>query len=69
MKKRDREPIDLDDLTAKIRAWQKRHNTPEKVAAAHRKVLLDRVVQSMAFEGEQVSKARLKSLLKRRKNT
>ena len=50
-------------LNAKLRRWQKRHATPEKVAAAHRKVLLERVSQSMAFENQPVSTDRLKTLL------
>lgn len=32
-----------------LKEWRQRHNTPAKVAAAHRKVLLERVSQSMAF--------------------
>ena len=60
-------PLDMKKLDAKLRQWQKRHDTPAKVAEAHRKVLLDRVVQSMAFENEPVSMARLKTLLKERK--
>ena len=60
-------PLDMKKLDAKLRQWQKRHDTPAKVAEAHRKVLLDRVVQSMAFENEPVSMARLKTLLKKRK--
>ena len=55
-------PLDLKKVDAKLRQWQKRHDTPAKVAAAHRKVILDRVVQSMAFENEPVSTARLKTL-------
>jgi hypothetical protein len=57
----------LAELTAGIRAWQRQHNTPEKVAAAHRSVLLERVVQSMAFEKEPVSMERLMALLAARK--
>jgi hypothetical protein len=59
--------LDMKKLDAKLRQWQKRHDTPAKVAEAHRKVLLDRAVQSMAFENEPVSMARLKTLLKERK--
>jgi len=61
--------LDLDALNARLRRWQGRHDTWQKVAADHRKVLLDRVVQSMAFENEPVSMARLKALLKARKRT
>lgn len=64
MKSRPPQPLDIKELDAKLRQWQKRHDTPEKVAAAHRKVLLERVVQSMAFENEPVSMARLKTILK-----
>jgi len=59
--------LTLKNLDAKLRRWQKRHDTPEKVGAAHRKVLLQRVVESMAFENEPVSMARLKALLKKQK--
>ena len=53
--------MNTDELDAKLRAWREEHNTPEKVAAAHKKVLLDRVVQSMAFENQPVSMNRLSS--------
>jgi hypothetical protein len=55
-------PINADELDAKLRVWREEHNTPEKVAATHRKVLLDRVVQSMAFENQPLSMERLKTL-------
>jgi len=51
------------DLVKKLRRWQKRHDSPAKVAAMHRQVLLERVVESMAFENEPVTMARLRSLL------
>lgn len=54
------------DLVKKLRCWQKRHDNPLKVAAMHRQVLLERVVESMAFENEPVTVARLRSLLKSR---
>jgi hypothetical protein len=54
------------DLVKKLRHWQKRHDSPTKVAAAHRRVLLERVVESMAFENEPVTMAHLRSLLKSR---
>ena len=53
---------DLAKADSKLRAWRTRHNTPAKVAAAHRKVLLERVSQSMAFENQPVSTDRLKTL-------
>jgi len=64
MKKATPPPIDLAKANAKLRAWRKKYDTPEKVAALHRKAILDYVVQSIAFEGQPVSKARLKVLLK-----
>lgn len=67
MRIQNKTPMDLAELNAKLWVWQKRHDTPEKVAAAHRKVLLERVVQSMAFENQAVSIERLKTLLKTRK--
>jgi|APDOM4702015248_1054824.scaffolds.fasta_scaffold570229_1 uncharacterized membrane protein len=54
--------MSADELDAKLRAWREEHDTPAKVAATHRKVLLDRVVQSMAFENQPVSRDRLKTL-------
>jgi hypothetical protein len=57
-------PIDLNQANERLQAWRKKYDTPEKVAAQHRKKILDWVVESMAFEGEPVSKARLKALLK-----
>ena len=54
-------PMNADELDAKLRAWREQHNTPEKIAAAHQNVLLDRVVQSMAFENQPVSMERLKT--------
>ena len=56
------EPIDLAQAEARLQRWRKQHNTPAKVAAAHRKVLLERVSQSMAFENQPVSTDRLKTL-------
>lgn len=55
--------MNADELDAKLRAWREQHDTPGKVAAAHRKVLLDRVVQSMAFENQPISMERLKTLV------
>jgi hypothetical protein len=51
-----------DELNAKLRAWREEYNTPEKIALTHRKVLLERVSQSMAFENQPVSAERLKTL-------
>ena len=66
MKKPKSHAIDLEKLNAKLWKWQRQHNTPAKVAAAHRKVIPDRVIQSMSFENEPVSIARLKALLKKK---
>jgi hypothetical protein len=55
--------MNADELDARLRVWREAHNTPTKVSAAHRKVLLDRVVESMAFEGQPVSLAWLKSVI------
>jgi len=64
MKKAPSLRIDLAKADAKLRVWRKKYNTPEKVAALHRKAILKHVVQSMNFEGQSVSMARLKALLK-----
>ena len=56
--------IDLAKADANLRAWRKKYNTPEKVTALHRKAILKHVLQSMAFEGQPVSRPRLKALLK-----
>lgn len=61
--------VDLAKANAKLRAWRKKYNAPEKVAAQHRKRILGRVVESMAFEGEPVSQSRLKALLKKEKES
>lgn len=57
------EPVDLDALETKFRQWRSQHKTPGTVIAAHREVLLERVAQSMTFEGEPITVARLKILL------
>ena len=66
MKKASPPDIDLARADGKLHAWRKKYDTPEKMAALHRKVILKHVVQSMAFEGQPVSMARLKSLLKQK---
>ena len=55
MNQKPNQPIDLAQAEARLQQWCSRHNTPVKVAAAHRKVLLERVSQSMAFENQPVS--------------
>jgi hypothetical protein len=63
MDQKPTQPIDPAQADARLQQWRSRHNTPAKVAAAHRKVLLERVSQSMAFENQQVSMDRLKTLM------
>jgi len=62
MEQTPNQPIDLVQADARLQEWRKQHNTPVKVVAAHRKVLLERVSQSMAFENQPVSTDRLKIL-------
>jgi hypothetical protein len=62
MNQKSNQLIDLAQAEARLQQWRSRHNTPAKVAAAHRKVLLERVSQSMAFENQPVSTDRLKIL-------
>ena len=62
MNQKSNQPIDLAQAEARLQQWRSQHNTPAKVAAAHRKVLLERVSQSMAFENQLVSTDRLKIL-------
>ena len=50
-------------LEARFRLWRAAHKTPSTVLDAHREVLLERVSQSMTFEGEPVAVSRLKTLL------
>lgn len=57
------DPGDLDVLEAKFRQWRAQHKTPVTVVAAHREVILERVAQSMTFEGEPITVPRLKILL------
>ena len=52
MKQANPPPIDFTKADAKLRAWRKKYDTPEKVAFLHRKAILKHVVQSMAFEGQ-----------------
>ena len=54
MDQKPNQPIDLAQADARLQQWRSRHNTPAKVAATHRKVLLERVSQSMAFENQPV---------------
>lgn len=63
MNQKSNQPIDLVQAEVRLQQWRSRHNTPAKVAAAHRKVLLERVSQSMAFENQPVSTDRLKILM------
>lgn len=62
MKQKPNQPIDLAQSEARLRQWRQQHDTPAKVAAAHRKVLLERVSQSMAFENQPVSTDHLRDL-------
>ena len=62
MNQKPNQPIELAQADARLQQWRALHNTPAKVAAAHRKVLLERVSQSMAFENQPVSTDRLKIL-------
>ena len=62
MDQQSNQPINLAQADQRLQQWRSRHNTPAKVAAAHRKVLLERVSQSMAFENQPVSTERLKTL-------
>ena len=57
-------PVDLAQAEVFLEQWRKSHNTPAKVVAAHRKVLLQRVSESMAFENQPVSTDRLKELMR-----
>lgn len=49
--------MDTDELDAKLCARREELNTPEKVMAMHRNVLLNRVVQSMALRTSRSAKA------------
>lgn len=59
----DGDPIDLEALETKFRRWRAEHKTPDTIVAAHRAVILERVAQSMTFEGEPITVTRLKLLL------
>ncbi len=54
---------DREALDARFRRWRAAHRTPSTVLDAHREVILERVSQSMAFEGEPVTVSRLRTLL------
>jgi hypothetical protein len=62
MNQKSNQPIDPAQADARLQQWRSQHNTPAKLASAHRKVLLERVSQSMAFENQPVSTDRLKTL-------
>jgi hypothetical protein len=62
MKQKSKHPLDPTQLNARLRQWREKHDTPAKLAAAHRKVLLERVSQSMAFDGQPISVERLRIL-------
>jgi hypothetical protein len=62
MNQKSNQSINRTQADARLQQWRALHNTPAKVAAAHRKVLLERVSQSMAFENQPVSMDRLKIL-------
>ena len=66
MKKTRILPLNYGKTDTMLRAWRKKYDRPEKVAALHRKAILKQVAQSMAFEGQPVCMARLKALLKRK---
>lgn len=69
MNQKPNQPIDLAQAEARLQQWRKQHDTPAKVAAAHRKVLLERVSQSMAFENQPVSEDTLTRLFESLKPT
>lgn len=54
---------DREALDARFRRWRAAHRTPSTVLDAHREVILERVSQSMTFEGEPVTVSRLRTLL------
>ncbi|HJU05770.1 MAG TPA: hypothetical protein VJ692_11520 [Nitrospiraceae bacterium] len=62
MNQRTSQPMDPTQANTLLHQWRSRHNTPAKVAAAHRKILLERVSHSMAFENQPVSMERLRTL-------
>jgi hypothetical protein len=62
MSQESNQPIDLAQAEARLQQWRNKHKTPAKLAAAHRKVLLERVSQSMAFDGQPISVERLRIL-------
>lgn len=55
--------VDLDAVNARFRQWRAHHRTPSTVRVAHQEVMLERVAQSMAFEGDPITVTRLKALL------
>ena len=62
MEKNERSPIALAQANLLLDQWRSKHGTLEKVAAAHRKVMLDRVIQSLSCEDPSQDKVRLKAL-------
>lgn len=62
----NKKPINMTEADERLRQWRRKHDTPAKVAAAHRAVLLQRVSESMAFEGQSARTERLKILFGRK---
>ena len=55
--------IELPQADVRLARWRNHQNTPEKLAAWHRQVVLDRVAASMAFEKQPVDLERLRRLI------
>jgi fido (protein-threonine AMPylation protein) len=55
--------IKLPQADVRLTRWRHHQNTPEKLAAWHRKVVLERVAESMAFENQPVDVERVRRLI------
>ncbi|MDN5941463.1 MAG: Fic family protein [Nitrospira sp.] len=55
--------IELPQADVRLARWRHLQNTPEKLAAWYRQVVLERVAESMAFENQPVDLERLRKLI------
>lgn len=69
MTKATLQPVNLTQANAKLRRWQQEHADLATRQALYRGRILDWVVESMKFENEPVTMARLQELLASQKST
>jgi hypothetical protein len=63
------QPVNLTQANAKLHRWRQQHADPATSQALYRDRVLEWVVESMKFENEPVTMARLQELLANHKTT